>query len=722
MELLEGETLGARLERGALPLQEVVALTIEIADALDAAHAHQIIHRDIKPANIFITSRGRAKLMDFGVATRQRGDAGLSTTGLAATAALTELGQAIGTVAYMSPEQARGERLDARTDLFSLGVVMYESAAGTRPFHGGTDAVVFDALLNRDPVPLRTLRQEVPEALDDIVSGLLQKDREARTPSAADLLRRLRSLGESTRPPAFDEQSPARHSRRARALTAAAALCLAIAAGGVAWWARPTPPPREIQSVALLPFENRLGADASDVVDGLLAAVNGDLAKSQAIQVLAPGAVEQYRATTRTVAEIGRELHADALLSVVATGSGGRIQLNASLSETRNGRTFWSASFDRPRGQLDQLQADLADGVGHALGLTPAAAVGPRRTTTPAVDPRAYDLYLRARYHASRWNEKDIDRAIELLEQATTLDATFGAAQGLLGYAYGVKSANFRPTDTVLMEKGFAAVARSLEENEAGADAHMARGLLLWQPSQGFAQREALGEFQRALSERPSFDEAWNQRGIVLFHIGHLDEALKSIERAIALNPGNANARFRIAPIRVYQQQYEEAVAVLRRVPREAYTTQWTYQLAWSLIALGRLDEASKEIEDSLAASANDQGGVVHAARAMLRVKRGDRRGALADVDEAIARGRGFIHFHHTAYSIGAVYAQLGDFTRAQHWIEQAAADGFPCYTLFENDPLLAGLREMAEFRTFLVKLRQQWQHLPEIEARVGGA
>ena len=162
----------------------------------------------------------------------------------------------------------------------------------------------------------------------------------------------------------------------------------------------------------------------------------------------------------------------------------------------------------------------------------------------------------------------------------------------------------------------------------------MARGLLLWQPSEGFAHREALGEYQRALSERPSFDEAWNQRGTVLFHIGHLDEALKSIERAIALNPGNLNARFRLAPIRMSQQQYEEAVAALRRVPRESYQTQWTYQLIWSLIALGRFDDASKEIEASLATSASDQGGVVHAARAMLRVKRGDRRGALADIDQ----------------------------------------------------------------------------------------
>ena len=456
MELLEGETLGARLERGALPLHDVIGLTIETADALDTAHAHGIIHRDIKPANIFITSRGRAKVMDFGVAAQQRGDAGLSTTGTPGTAALTGLGQAIGTLAYMSPEQARGERLDARTDLFSLGVVMYEMAAGRRPFHGGTDAVVVDALLNRDPVPLRTLREEVPEALDDIVSGLLQKDRGARTPSAADLLLRLRSFGESTRRPPPAPRPPAGHSGRARALTAAAAIGLAIAAGSVAWWAWRTPPPPEIRSLALLPFENRLGADASDVVDGLLAAVNGDLAKNQAIQVLAPGAVERYRATTKTTAEIGRELDADALLAVVAAGSVERIQLNASLIEARNGRTFWTASFDRPRGQLDQLQADLAGGVGHALGLAPAAAAGPRLTTTPAVDPRAYDLYLRARYHASRWNEKDIDRAIELLEQATTLDATFGAAQGLLGYVYGVKSANFRPTDTALKEKGFA--------------------------------------------------------------------------------------------------------------------------------------------------------------------------------------------------------------------------------------------------------------------------
>ena len=186
--------------------------------------------------------------------------------------------------------------------------------------------------------------------------------------------------------------------------------------------------------------------------------------------------------------------------------------------------------------------------------------------------------------------------------------------------------------------------------------------------------------------------------------------------------PGNVNARFRLAPIRAYQLQYEVAIAVLRRVPREAQAPTWTYQLAWSLIALGRLDEASKEIEGSLAASGDDQGGVVHAARAMLRVKRGDRRGALADTDEAIARGRGFIHFHHTAYSIGAVYAQLGDFTRAQQWIEQAAADGFPNYALFETDPLLAGLRETPAFRTFLGRLRQEWQRLPEIEDRVGGA
>jgi tetratricopeptide (TPR) repeat protein len=186
-----------------------------------------------------------------------------------------------------------------------------------------------------------------------------------------------------------------------------------------------------------------------------------------------------------------------------------------------------------------------------------------------------------------------------------------------------------------------------------------------------------------------------------------------AVEKAIELNPSHTQARFRLAPILVYQQRYDEAITALRRVPREVYPSQWTYQLAWSLISLNRLDEASREIETALAGMSTDQGGVIHAARAMLRVKNRDRAGAEADIAEAIARGQGFGHFHHTAYSIGAIYSQLGDFERAQQWIERAANDGFPCYSMFETDPHLARLRETPRFRAFLARLRSEWENLP---------
>jgi tetratricopeptide (TPR) repeat protein len=195
-------------------------------------------------------------------------------------------------------------------------------------------------------------------------------------------------------------------------------------------------------------------------------------------------------------------------------------------------------------------------------------------------------LYLRARYHATRWNEPSLDQAIALLGQAVGIDQNFGAAQSLLGYVYGVKSTTYRPNEPIWREKGYAAVEKALALDPSSPEAHTARGLLLWTHAEGFPSREALAEYRQALTVRPTLDEAWNQRGVILFHVGHLDAASRAVERAVSLNPANTNARFRLAPIRVYQQRYEDAIAVMRRVPFEAYPSQWTYQMAWSLIAL----------------------------------------------------------------------------------------------------------------------------------------
>jgi tetratricopeptide (TPR) repeat protein len=214
------------------------------------------------------------------------------------------------------------------------------------------------------------------------------------------------------------------------------------------------------------------------------------------------------------------------------------------------------------------------------------------------------------------------------------------------------------------------------------------------------------------IASRPNFDEAWHQRGTILFHVGHLEGARRVLEQCLAINPTNVTARARIPVILLYQLKYEEALASLQRVPKGALPTA-AYQMNWALLSLGRLLEAMRGLAAALREQPNDPGGVLHGARAMLRAKAGDRRGAEADIAEAIRIGKGFGHFHHTAYSIGAVYSLLGEFEKAQQWIENAAADGFPCFTLFERDPHLERLRATPKFHAFLTRLRQEWEHIP---------
>jgi len=712
MEYLEGETLSGRLARGPLPLGDLLDVAIQVADALDAAHTHGIVHRDIKPANVFITRRQQAKVMDFGIAktTGVLAD-GEGDTG-PASALLTEQGVAIGTVAYMSPEQARGEPLDARSDLFSYGVLLYEMATGVRPFQGSTMAVTFDAILNRDPVQPRTLRPDIPAELERLIGRALVKDREARVQSASELLSALKRLKGPVETGSRAEMSGSRRSKSIVAWAAAVALVLAAGAG-LGYWTLAGPETTPIRSLAVLPFDSPAADASNESFEGLAASLTDDLARIPSVRVVPPTLTVAYRGTRKTSLEIGRELSVDAVLCGTVSRSGDAVRVAATLVQTSSGRTLWSATYQGGQASLFELERDLARRVSDTVGARPATPAQQPRVEAKSANPEAYELFLRGRYHVGRWNEKELDEAIGLLEKSTALDQNFGPSQALLGFVYGVKSFNYRPNDPQWLEKGYAAVEKALALDPQSPDAHFARGTLLWQHSQGFPHLDALAEYRLSLAARPNFDEAWHQRGVVLLHVGHLEAGLRAVQQAMALNPGNTLARFRLAPLANYQQKHEDAIADLRRVPREVYPAQWTYHMGFALISLGRLDEASREIESALAANVTDQGGVVHSVRALLRATRGDRKGAEGDIAAAIRIGRGFGHFHHTAYSIGQVYSVLGDLDRAQEWIENAANDGFPCYTLFETDPFLKRVRGSPRFRSFLTKLRKEWEHIP---------
>ena len=362
---------------------------------------------------------------------------------------------------------------------------------------------------------------------------------------------------------------------------------------------------------------------------------------------------------------------------------------------------------------LFTLDSDISAAVSRALDVMPAVSNPASAAKARAVDPAAFDLYLRGVSHTLRGNEPDLDQAIALLEQSAAIDPAFQSTQAYLALAYGNKSATYRPNEPIWEEKGFAAAQKALLLDPDSPEAHYAQAVMLWRPSHAFPSKEALAELRKALAVRQNFDEAWHQYGVILTHVGHLDDAVRAIERAVQINPRNTFARFRFAPIRVYQLQFEEAIAALNRVPPDTFPAQWTYQRAWALLSLGRLDEARTVIDRALVENPVDQGGVLHSARGMLRAMAGDRSGAEADIADAIRVGKSFIHFHHTAYAIGAIYTRLGNMDRAQEWIENAANDGFPNFTYFENDPHLERLRAVPRFRTFLAKLRQEWEHLP---------
>jgi TolB-like protein/Tfp pilus assembly protein PilF len=469
-----------------------------------------------------------------------------------------------------------------------------------------------------------------------------------------------------------------------------------------------------IRSLAVLPMQNLSGDPSqAEFVDGLTDALTADLSRIGTLRVIPRNSTLAYRGSEKTILEIGSELKADAVLKGSVARLGDRARVAAELIQASSGRQIWAESYERNLTDLFTLQREVASSVSDAIRLELTDPEKKRLAEKRAVNPEAYDLYLRGLYHAGRDNEGDIDQAIALFEKSAALEPSFEPIQAGLAHVYGNKSFFFRPNDPQWEERGFAAVQKALALDPAAPEAHYAQGLMLWRPSHAFPSREALAEYRKALASKPNFDEAWHAHGVILFHVRHLEAGLHDIQRAVSVNPANTLARFRFGPILTYQLKYEEAVAALKAVPKQVLPSQWEYLLTWNLLDLGRLQEARNELEGALKESPKDPGGVLHSARAMLLARSGDRKGAEADIAQAIEIGKGFGHFHHTAYAIGAVYSVLGDLDKAQEWIENAAGDGFPNYTLFEADPNLERLRTTLRFRAFLTNLRRDWEHIP---------
>jgi serine/threonine protein kinase/tetratricopeptide (TPR) repeat protein len=504
-ELLEGQTLKSRLAGRPFPVEEIVEIGVQVADALEAAHRKGIAHRDIKPANLFVTDRGQAKVLDFGLAklleSRRGGEAPPGSA--APTDKLTtSAGSTLGTVAYMSPEQARGEEVDARTDLFSFGVVLYEMAAGQAPFSGTTSATVFDAILNRTPPPPSELNRRLPDALVQIIDKLLEKDRRLRYQSATELRADLQRLKRE------------------------------IDSGRV------SPAGAREKSVAVLYFENLSGAKEDEYFrDGMTEDVITELSKVKELRVFPRAAVVAFRDKSVTAPQVGQQLNAQFVLGGSLRRAGSRLRITAQLVEARTGTSAWAERYDRELSDVFEVQDEIARNIAQALRITLTPREEKLLAAKPTGDPRAYDHYLKGRAYARRMTHSDLELALQMFEHAILLDSGFALAHAGIANACGLVY-EWHEKDERWLERGRVSCERALALDPSLPEALVGRARLLYTQKR---YDDAIRDVRRAIEMKRDCDGAYNILARSLFESDRWAEAIESLDHAVDANGDDYN-------------------------------------------------------------------------------------------------------------------------------------------------------------------------------------
>ena len=725
MEYVEGMALRERMMNGPIKVNEALDIAIQIASALASAHAARIVHRDIKPENVMLRRDGYVKVLDFGLA--KLADRATDANSQLETRAIelkTTPGTVMGTVAYMSPEQARGLPVDARTDVWSLGVVLYEMVAGEKPFAGATATDVIVSIIEREP---KALSKSAPEAmpLQPIVTRALAKDPNQRYQTTEELLGELRRVKRELELGADLERYKAPSSARegfgffnqiptSRLMAVAALLTLVgIALFSAMWfgrnWRRPTPRATAIKSLAVLPMINISGDQSQDYfAEGMTETLISGLAKVTSLRVTSRTSVMRFKGSQKPLREIAHELNVDAVVEGSVQRVGDKINVAVRLIDASTEEHLWNEEYNRDLRDILAVQNEVATAITQAIQIKLTPQEQSRLARARPINPAAYDDFLRGRYYLNRQTKADNDIAIQALNRAVEGDPEFAAGWAELAQAYVWKLFLFAPDEKDLQEKAFVAVGKALALDSELPEAYLARGRLLWTPANHFPHDKAIQEYRRALALNPSLDEARNQLALVLSHVGLLDEALSELNKALATNPSNNLARFRVGEVLLFQTKYEQALATLQNVPPDVNPSLVGHQIVFALFNLGRKEEAAATLEKFLKDYPADNRGLFTSLQAILAASDGQNLEAEEKIQSAIQRGKGFGHFHHTAYHIACAHAIMNRHEQAIKWLELAANDGFPCYVLFEKDHNLDNLRQDPRFQALLARLQQQ--------------